>query len=194
MSAARKANQSAPPPTRPWHVIFSYFHKHVLLIAHPAALVTSVWLQQPPPQPPTSWLRLLRCVWLTSGLLPPNRPVGWHSLPPHYRKGRRTGGNTPPSGVGGWHLKGAPGGVRLALFASEDKRENRYNEAVRSTRHSQGGRPQRHAQDENAKRRAFPFSFFLSCLRTPRAEKRWCQILARVGIFIHTMLEEFVSH
>lgn len=85
----------------PWHVIFWYFHKLVLLLACPPAFVTSVWLQQ---SPFMSWLCLLNFVWLTSGLcLPaghrltlsstslPGRPVNEVSVPPSLVRGRHPG-------------------------------------------------------------------------------------------------------
>lgn len=85
----------------PWHVIFWYFHKHVLLLACPPALVTSVWLQQ---SPRMSWLCLLHFVWLTSGLcLPaghgltlsstslPGRPANEVNVPPSRVRGRHLG-------------------------------------------------------------------------------------------------------
>ena len=85
----------------PWHVIFWYFHKHVLLLACPPAFVTSVWLQR---SPFMSWLCLLNFVWLTSGLcLPaghrltlsstslPGRPVNEVSVPPSLVRGRHLG-------------------------------------------------------------------------------------------------------
>lgn len=83
----------------PWHVIFWYFHKHVLLLACPAALVTSVWLQQ---SPFMSWLCLLHCVWLTGGLCFPaghRLALSSTSLP-----GRPANADLPPSLVRGWHL------------------------------------------------------------------------------------------
>lgn len=84
----------------PWHVIFWYFHKHVLLLACPPALVTSVWLQQ---SPFMSWLCLLHFVWLTSGLcLPAGHRLTLSSTSLPGRPVNEV--NVPPSLVRGWHL------------------------------------------------------------------------------------------
>lgn len=84
----------------PWHVIFWYFHKHVLLLACPLALVTSVWLQQ---SPFMSWLCLLHFVWLTSGLcLPAGHGLTLSSTSLPGRPANEV--NVPPSLVRGWHL------------------------------------------------------------------------------------------
>lgn len=77
-----------------------YFHKNVLLLACPPALVTSVWLQQ---SPFMSWLCLLHFVWLTSGLcLPAGHRLTLSSTSLPERPVNEV--NVPPSLVRGWHM------------------------------------------------------------------------------------------
>lgn len=173
------------PPARLWRVVFRYFHKQVLLLARPAALVTSARLQTPTQTPPPPRLHFAHYAASDS---PADSclPAGpWADTPFHlitWEAGRR---------------------LRVALVADtwrgrraesawEDEGESRYNEACGEL--SQAGRRRTGRKGKTACVGAL---FFLRSLRVPgraAAEKRRCQILARVGIFIHTMLEEFVSH
>lgn len=159
----------------PWHVIFWYFHKHVLLLACPPALVTSDWLQQ---SPFMSWLCLLHFVWLTSGLcLPAGHGLTLSSTSLPGRPANEV--NVPPSRVRGWHL-----GLYNALCHLPRKTTEKTDIMNQLGQYRAAVRFLLKCYSWNTN--CMHFHFF----NMPLAEKWCCQILARAGI----LLEEFVCH
>lgn len=126
--------------------MFYIFYKHVLLLACPWALVTSVWLQQ---SPFMSWL--IHFIWLTIGLvsqflLASQLAIGLTLSSTSLPERPVNGVNTPPGLVRGWHL-------RLQIFSSEDNWENR-----------QHGKMAFLFWDLNTKYKTFQMDFHLFCI------------------------------
>lgn len=100
--------------------MFYIFYKHVLLLACPWALVTSVWLQQSP-----FMSRLIHFIWLTIGLvsqflLASQLAIGLTLSSTSLPERPVNGVNIPRGLVRGWHL-------RVQIFSSEDYWENRQH-------------------------------------------------------------------